>query len=127
MAVCSSKVIPVKSGSDAVFAMTYKDEAGTPISIIDYDIYVDFYDPKTGVLLKRTSVGDGITINELPGQTPTVGTYTVNAGNTIDWSLGEMPVDILYGSGGMVQHTEDFILDMIKGHTQKPIIDSIAS
>jgi len=123
---CENNVIKIKSGSDVVLAMIYKDDAGIPISLVGYEIFMDFNNPKTGERLVGTWIDNGITITEVAGDATTTGTYTVNPGNSKFWPLGEMPVDILYRYGGLIgtaQHTEDFILDFIKGHTQEPIDD----
>lgn len=102
--------LTLKTGSDAVFHMTYKDDAGQAIDISEYEIIMDIIDPKTQKSLSENSVDDGITITD-----GTNGVYMVNAGNTGNWPLGKIPVDIRYTNGGVSQHTETFILRMIKG------------
>lgn len=102
--------IVLKTGSNAVFHMVYADDNNQAIDISNYEIFMDFVDPKTQKKLAETSVNNGITITD--GEN---GTYTVDAGSTATWPLGKMPIDIRYTNNSVSQHTDTFILRMIKG------------
>lgn len=108
------QAIEIKTGSAGIFYMEYTDDQDPPgpISLNDYEIYMDFVNPKTGEKLFRGSLDNGITITDM-----SLGKYTVNAGDTANFPLGKMPVDIKYVLNGIAQHTETFIINFIKGIT----------
>ena len=144
------KIITIKTGSIAEFVMMYLDDQEVPegISLLDYDIHIDFINNKTRVPIFNASVGNGIVLSEsppiidiipndplqpiddggitideegdeyAPTEYGTKGQYTVNAGDTLGWPLGDMPIDIKYIKGGVAQHTETFILRIEKGISQ---------
>ena len=124
-----SKVLTIKTGSAAVFHMTYQDDQDPPqpIPLNDLDISMDFINPKTRTILARcyTKIGaiasDGTILEEeadgISVLDPLAGTYEVDAGDTIFWPLGDIPVDIKYTKGGKSQHTETFAIRIIKGQT----------
>ena len=105
--------LTIKTGSHGVFHMQYTDDKDEPINLFEYEIYMDFIHPKTRLPLSRCRLREGIEILDI-----NEGTYYVDAGDTSDWPLGEMPVDIKYIHNGRAQHTETFILNIVKGITQ---------
>lgn len=129
MDIPETKIIEIKTGSEAIFdiAYTYTDEEiaameaadpGSTDSLVDngidigtgYEISIVFRNPKTQVILANCTIGDGITITDGPR-----GMYTVDAGNTQDWPLALIPVDIRYTNLGKARHTETFGIRMLRG------------
>ena len=121
---CDNTKIEIKTGSDADFDMLVTDndpDDPQPISIIGWTIDMDFIEAKTGVILSDCSTADGsIIIRESNPEGPglNIGEYSVTGGSTLGWQLGEMPVDIKYTYAGKSQHTDDFIIEIIKGRSQ---------
>jgi len=121
MTTCDVNVINIKQGSAVVLNCVYQDSEGNPLSLTNIDIYTDFINPKTGITIFAAStiitpgggIGGGIIITN-----SALGEYTIDAGNSAEWPLGQMPLDILYEKAGALQHTDDFILDFKKGRTQ---------
>ena len=115
MNVDPAKVIQIKAGSAAVFTITCRDSQDPPqvVDLTGYEIFIDFLDPRTRKPLAEVSIGNGINLTDI-----TNGTYTVNAGDTTDWALGYMFVDIKYVNGGVAQMTETFYLNIIRGNTR---------
>jgi len=113
MAVCDDNIINIKQGSGVVLNCIYQDSGGNGLSLTGMTIECDFVNPKTGdVIISATSADNTIIITN-----ETTGEYTIDAGVSKDWPLGEMPVDIVYSKAYVPQHTEDFILDFVKGRT----------
>ena len=109
-----SKILQFKTGSSGVFEITYANDDGSVIDITGYSIDMDFYNIETDVLIISTSVGSGITLTDAAN-----GEFEVDAGATIAWPIGKMPIDIKYTPGsGEAQHTETFYIDVQKGISQ---------
>ena len=109
------QVLDMKTGSSAALHMAYTDDQdpAQPQSLLDYGIYVDFINLRTRVSLFRASVGEGVEILDEEG-----GLYSVDPGDTSEWPLGDMQVDIKYVYGGATRNTDTFILRFTQGITQ---------
>ena len=96
--------------------MLYTDVAtGDPIDLTTgYEVYMDFIDPKTGVILAQTGIGQGVTLSDKKGE------YIVDPGDITGWPVGPMPVDILYINLGKPRPTERFILNILHSLTTRP-------
>lgn len=115
MNIDTDKELTIKTGSSAVFTVVCTDEQDPPrpVSLENYEIFIDFIDPRTRVPITETSLDSGIKILDLEN-----GVYSVNAGDTINWPLGHMYVDIKYTNNGVSQHTDTFYLNIIRGNSQ---------
>ena len=113
MTACTDNIIDIKIGSTAKFAVLYADAAGNPVSLVGYDIAMDFVDKKTGEYILQATLGEEIILDPY-----TIGGYNIEAGDTSEWPVGIMPVDIKYTDPqGITHYTEDFGLNMILGRT----------
>jgi len=119
MTSCDTNVINIKLGSDVILNCIYQDADNNPLSLSGILIFTDFISPKTGeVLFEASMATPGGNIAGIIVTNESLGEYTINAGSSAGWPLGEMPLDILYSKSGILQHTDDFILDFQKGRTQ---------
>lgn len=108
-------VLDMKTGSSAELHMEHTDggDPAQPQSLAGYEIYVDFMNLKTRIQLFAASIGNGIEILD-----EAAGIYTVDPGDTSDWPLGDMQVDIKYVYGGATRNTDTFILRFTQGLTK---------
>ena len=106
------QVLHMKTGTSAIFKMAYHDDSDpvVPLSLAGYTIFMKIIHPKTRLVLFDGSIDNGIlVIDEVNGL------YVVNAGDTSNWPLGEIPVDIRYVNTGVTKYTETFYLEMGQG------------
>lgn len=113
-----SQPLPMKIGDTVRLTCKVLDSDGNPKSLEGYRIDVDFINGKSGrIVVSANSTEDGgIVIHE--NGNDSVGEYTIHAGNSREWPLGNMPVDIMYSKNTDVIHTTDFSLNFSRGRSR---------
>lgn len=124
---CEENILNVKTGSVLVLqCQYYEDDGVTPKSLAGYSIYVDFKDQR-GKLWKRASTENGgIIIDTNQGNIDqgnidqgNIGKYYIYSGDTSNWPVSKMPIDILYVYEDILQHTADIILQFNVGRSER--------
>lgn len=107
---CSTNVITIKKGDSFSRACRLLDDTDTPIDLTDYTIESQVRDSRDNLIATLTATKYNQTTNP--------GVFMLSAEDGTDsWPSANLGMDIVYTVDGIIQHTEDITVSVIRSKT----------
>ncbi len=107
---CSDNILTIKRGDSFSRACRLLDDSGSAIDLTDYTIESQIRDSRDTLIATFTTTKYNQVTNK--------GMFVITAEDgTDEWPLSRLEMDIVYTVGGIIQHTEDIIVNVVRSKT----------